>query len=160
MTITLNKLFCQLNENLIFKTEIRKVFGIGANNTIYKKFGLTKNAHTGVIKIISNNLDYNIEYFLLSKFSVSFPLKQELKDAIQKKILMKTYQGYRHKIGLPVHGQRTHTNSKTVKKTLNIKLKFLGIKSREIFKQNVVKKKTISLKKVKKEVKKEKKKKK
>ncbi len=30
--------------------------------------------------------------------------------------LIKTYRGIRHRKGLPVRGQRTHTNAKTVKK--------------------------------------------
>jgi small subunit ribosomal protein S13 len=36
------------------------------------------------------------------------------------------YQGMRHRVGLPVHGQRTHTNARTRKgprKTVGVKRK-------------------------------------
>jgi len=117
--IVFNKLYCQLNEQVNFNTEIRQIFGIGANNNLYKKFGLARNAHTGIIKIATETLEFDIEYYILRKRFVSFPLKQEIKDNIRKKILKRIYEGYRHQKGLPVRGQRTHSNSKTVKKTFN-----------------------------------------
>jgi len=136
-----NKLLCELNENLIFKTEIRKAFGVGTNHTLNKKFGLTENAHAGILKVMPGNMEYHVEHHILSKFTVSFQLRQELKDNIRKKILMKSYQGHRHKIGLPVHGQRTHTNSKTAKKTLSQKLHFLEMKLNPAVSNNTIKKK-------------------
>ena len=66
--------------------------------------------------------EFDIEYYILKSMNVSFPLKQEVKDNIRKKIIKKIYQGYRHQTGLPVHGQRTHSNSKTVKKTYSSNL--------------------------------------
>jgi ribosomal protein S13 len=60
----------------------------------------------------------------LKNYLVSFPLKQNIKDNINKKIVKKIYQGLRHKLGLSVHGQRTHSNCKTFrhffKKSLNL----------------------------------------
>lgn len=138
--INLNKLYCQLNENLNFNNEIRQVFGIGLKNNLYKKFGLSLNAHTGVIKIIEENLDFDIEYYVLKEFFVSFPLKQEIKDNIRKKIIKKIYQGYRHHVGLPVRGQRTHANSKTVKKTYNKNLVLsVGYKTANLYKKKKAK---------------------
>ena len=120
--IALDKLYCQLDEELNFNSQIQQIFGIGTNNTIYKKFGLHQNAHVSVLKTISINLEFDIEYYILKSMNVSFPLKQEVKDNIRKKIIKKIYQGYRHQSGLPVHGQRTHSNSKTVKKTYSSNL--------------------------------------
>lgn len=117
--INLNKLYCQLNENFNFNNEIRQIFGIGSNNNLYKKFGLASNAHTGVIKIIEEKLDFDIEYYILQERLVSFPLKQEIKDNIRKKMIKRIYKGHRHTFGLPLRGQRTHSNSKTVKKGFN-----------------------------------------
>jgi hypothetical protein len=84
--INLNKLYCQLNENFNFNSEIRQIFGIGLKNNLYKKFGLALNAHTGVIKIIEEKLDFDIEYYILQEKFVSFPLRQEIKDNIRKKL--------------------------------------------------------------------------
>lgn len=117
--IVFNKLYCQLNENLNFDSQMQQIFGIGTHNNLYKKFGLSKNAHSGVLKIIDLNLEFDIEYYILKRKLVSFPLKQEIKDNIRKKIIKKIYQGLRHHLGLPVRGQRTHSNCKTIKKTYN-----------------------------------------
>jgi len=46
MAIVFNKLFCSLKERNIFRTQIKKIFGIGSKNIIYRKFGLTRNART------------------------------------------------------------------------------------------------------------------
>jgi small subunit ribosomal protein S13 len=42
--------------------------------------------------------------------------KRELRKRIQHLQTIKTYKGIRHRKGLPVRGQRTHTNAKTRKK--------------------------------------------
>ena len=143
--IYFNKLFCQLDEHLNFDSQIRQIFGVGVNNNIYKKFGLTKNAHVGVIKIIDETLEYDIEYYILKQRFVSFPLRQEIKDNIRKKIVKRIYEGYRHQVGLPLRGQRTHSNSKTVKKNYNKNIVLsTGFKSKDLYKkklQKAVKKK-------------------
>ncbi len=40
-------------------------------------------------------------------------LRRQISMAIKRKVDLKTYEGLRHIRGLPVHGQRTHTNAKT-----------------------------------------------
>ncbi len=117
--IILDKLYCQLNEELNFNSEIKQIFGIGTHNKLYQKFGFSHQAHCGIIKIVENDLEFDIEYYILKNRNVSFPLRQEIKDNIRKKLIKRTYQGLRHAAGLPVHGQRTHSNSKTCKKTHN-----------------------------------------
>lgn len=150
--IIFNKLYCQLNENLNFDSQLQQIFGIGTCNYIYRKYGLNKNSHAGILKIIHANLDFDIEYYILKEKQVSFTLRQEIKDNIQKKIIKKIYQGFRHKLGLPVHGQRTHSNSKTQKKTFNKNTVLsLGFKTPNLLKKK--KNKTIKKKVEKKKVK-------
>jgi small subunit ribosomal protein S13 len=43
-------------------------------------------------------------------------LQRWLKQRIEGLLVLKTFRGIRHKQGLPVRGQRTHTNAKTQKK--------------------------------------------
>jgi small subunit ribosomal protein S13 len=42
-------------------------------------------------------------------------LRREVSQDIKRKIEIGTYQGIRHRRGLPVHGQRTRTNARTRK---------------------------------------------
>lgn len=42
-------------------------------------------------------------------------LRREVASDIRRKIEIGCYQGIRHRRGLPVHGQRTHTNARTRK---------------------------------------------
>jgi len=42
-------------------------------------------------------------------------LRREVSPDIKRKIEIGTYQGVRHRRGLPVHGQRTRTNARTRK---------------------------------------------
>jgi small subunit ribosomal protein S13 len=42
-------------------------------------------------------------------------LRREVSTDIKRKMEIGCYQGLRHRRGLPVHGQRTHTNARTRK---------------------------------------------
>ena len=42
-------------------------------------------------------------------------LRRDVAQDIKRKIEIGCYQGIRHRRGLPVHGQRTHTNARTRK---------------------------------------------
>jgi small subunit ribosomal protein S13 len=42
-------------------------------------------------------------------------LRRDVQQDIKRKIEIGCYQGIRHRRGLPVHGQRTHTNARTRK---------------------------------------------
>ena len=48
-------------------------------------------------------------------YKVEGDLRREVAQDIRRKIEIGSYQGIRHRRGLPVHGQRTHTNARTRK---------------------------------------------
>ena len=50
-----------------------------------------------------------------SNFKIEGDLRREVQADIRRKIEIGSYQGIRHRRGLPVHGQRTHTNARTRK---------------------------------------------
>jgi small subunit ribosomal protein S13 len=50
-----------------------------------------------------------------SDLKVEGDLRREVAQDIKRKIEIGCYQGIRHRRGLPVHGQRTHTNARTRK---------------------------------------------
>ncbi|MEX1037618.1 MAG: 30S ribosomal protein S13 [Acidimicrobiia bacterium] len=48
-------------------------------------------------------------------YDVEGDLRREVQQNIKRKIEIGSYQGIRHRRGLPVRGQRTHTNARTRK---------------------------------------------
>jgi small subunit ribosomal protein S13 len=48
-------------------------------------------------------------------FRVEGDLRRDVSQDIKRKMEINCYQGVRHRKGLPVHGQRTHTNGRTRK---------------------------------------------
>ena len=53
--------------------------------------------------------------WLDANYKVEGDLRREVAQDIRRKIGIGCYQGIRHRRGLPVHGQRTHTNARTRK---------------------------------------------
>ena len=105
--------------NLAFKS----IFGLGIKNIrlVFKKLGLSEN-----LKV--QNLSKKQINILVKKISsLNILLANELLKFqvlnFNKLISIKAIKGYRKSAGLPVRGQRTHTNGKTAKKK-----KFLNIK--------------------------------
>jgi small subunit ribosomal protein S13 len=57
----------------------------------------------------------SIRQFIDANFTVEGDLRREVAQNIKRKIEIGSYQGLRHRRGLPVRGQRTHTNARTRK---------------------------------------------
>ena len=95
---------------------LTKIFGLGLKNSnmLAKKVGLTKNFK---IKHLSKDQILQLSFVLETS---SLKLGNELQKVkmINKKNLVsiKTFRGLRSWKGLPVRGQRTHTNAKTARK--------------------------------------------
>ncbi|HEX7355164.1 MAG TPA: 30S ribosomal protein S13 [Mycobacteriales bacterium] len=53
--------------------------------------------------------------YIDANLKVEGDLRREVAQDIRRKIEIQCYQGIRHRRGLPVHGQRTHTNARTRK---------------------------------------------
>lgn len=94
------------------------IYGIGKFNAslLCKQLGFSKNLET-------KNL-YREQVAKITKLLefYNFKLAEDLKKIeslnFKKIVLIKCYIGLRKIKGLPVRGQRTHTNSKTAKKSL------------------------------------------
>jgi small subunit ribosomal protein S13 len=56
-----------------------------------------------------------IRQFIDANTTVEGDLRREVAQNIKRKIEIGSYQGLRHRRGLPVRGQRTHTNARTRK---------------------------------------------
>ncbi|MCB0919472.1 MAG: 30S ribosomal protein S13 [Actinobacteria bacterium] len=53
--------------------------------------------------------------FIDANYEVEGDLRREVQADIRRKVEVGSYQGIRHRRGLPVRGQRTHTNARTRK---------------------------------------------
>ena len=53
--------------------------------------------------------------YIDANLTVEGDLRRDVSQDIKRKMEINCYQGVRHRKGLPVHGQRTHTNARTRK---------------------------------------------
>lgn len=77
-------------------------------------------AATGVspdvrVKDASEDDLVKLRAYIDSNFQVEGDLRREVQADIRRKIEIGSYQGQRHRRGLPVRGQRTKTNARTRK---------------------------------------------
>ena len=109
----------------IFETEIsnfktvsfslQKIYGLGEyqTNVICKKLGFAKNLK--INKLTNDQIFKLIKTIEGSNLIITEELKKYQMLALKTLIDIKCYKGLRRLQGLPVRGQRTHTNAKTVK---------------------------------------------
>ena len=90
------------------------VFGVGSSTAekICEAAGIDPNTRTRdltdqEVNRIRAHIDENVK--------VEGDLKREVQQDIKRKMEIGSYQGLRHRKGLPVRGQRTHTNARTRK---------------------------------------------
>ena len=53
--------------------------------------------------------------YIEANYQTEGDLRREVQSDIRRKVEIGSYQGIRHRRGLPVRGQRTHTNARTRK---------------------------------------------
>jgi small subunit ribosomal protein S13 len=106
----------ELSENKLVFISLTKIYGIGKTNslTLCKMLGWSCNIK---IKDLSKE---QISKLLKAADALCLILGSDLKKnklLISKNLIfIKTYRGLRRYQGLPIRGQRTHTNGKTAKK--------------------------------------------
>ncbi len=67
------------------------------------------------VRDLSEDEVSKIREFIDRTYKVEGDLRREVAQDIKRKIEIGSYQGVRHRRGLPVRGQRTHTNARTRK---------------------------------------------
>ncbi len=77
-------------------------------------------AATGVdpsirIRDLSEDQVRHLRDYIDATYKVEGDLRREVAQNIKRKVEIGSYQGIRHRRGLPVRGQRTHTNARTRK---------------------------------------------
>ena len=95
---------------------LQNIYGIGKKQAIYfcKKLGLSTNLKVHELSTLQKN---KLERFIEnSDLKINSDLKKFNVSINKKHLIIKSYKGLRKYRGLPVRGQRTHTNAKTAKK--------------------------------------------
>ena len=90
------------------------IFGIGLTRSheICRALGISPDTK---VKDLTEDEAARIRRLIESDYQVEGDLRREVQQNIKRKIEIGSYQGTRHRRGLPVRGQRTHTNARTRK---------------------------------------------
>ncbi|MBK6856921.1 MAG: 30S ribosomal protein S13 [Microthrixaceae bacterium] len=90
------------------------VFGIGRSTAekICEATGISESTRT---RDLTDEEINKIRAYIDQNLKVEGDLKREVQQDIKRKMEIGSYQGLRHRKGLPVRGQRTHTNARTRK---------------------------------------------
>jgi small subunit ribosomal protein S13 len=90
------------------------IFGIGRSKaeTILDKLNIEKSIKA---KDLSEEELVKIREYIENNYTIEGDLRREISQNIKRLIEINSYKGIRHKRGLPVRGQRTHTNARTRK---------------------------------------------
>jgi small subunit ribosomal protein S13 len=93
---------------------LRYIFGIGPSNArvICSKLGIEESRR--VNKLTEDEI-IRIRDMIDKDYTVEGDLRREVAMNIKRLMDLGTYRGLRHRKGLPVRGQRTHTNARTRK---------------------------------------------
>ncbi len=93
---------------------LRYIYGIGPTNAveICERVGIA--AQRRVNQLTEDEI-IRIRDTIDRDFTVEGDLRREVAMNIKRLMDLGCYKGLRHRKGLPVHGQRTHTNARTRK---------------------------------------------
>ena len=90
------------------------VFGIGRSRSLHILDALDIDYNIKV-RDLSDAEVLRIRQYIDANYTIEGDLRREVAQNIKRKIEIGCYQGLRHRRGLPVRGQRTHTNARTRK---------------------------------------------
>lgn len=90
------------------------VFGVGLSTSRQILMALDVDGDTRVRDLTDSEV-VRIRQYIDANVRVEGDLRREVAQDIKRKIEIGSYQGLRHRRGLPVRGQRTHTNARTRK---------------------------------------------
>ncbi len=90
------------------------IFGIGKTTSqkICDELGLDRNVQ---VSSLSEDEVNQIRHYVDEHLTIEGDLRRDVQNDIKRKIEIGCLQGVRHRKGLPVRGQRTHTNARTRK---------------------------------------------
>ena len=90
------------------------IFGIGRTTAIQVCDGTGIDPSTRVRDLTDEEVT-RLRNWIDANLKVEGDLRRDVSQDIKRKMEIGSYQGIRHRRGLPVRGQRTHTNARTRK---------------------------------------------
>jgi small subunit ribosomal protein S13 len=90
------------------------IFGVGLTTSKRALEAANVNPDTRVRDLTDEEIT-RLRSWIDSEVTVEGDLRRDVAQDIRRKMEINCYQGVRHRKGLPVHGQRTHTNARTRK---------------------------------------------
>nr|YP_009329908.1 ribosomal protein S13 [Didymosphenia geminata]API83099.1 ribosomal protein S13 [Didymosphenia geminata] len=106
----------ELEENEYINFALKKIYGIGSHHSdlICKKLGFSNNIK---IKTLSKDqISKIVKLIDILNLKIGSELTKINSLKLKNFVNIKSYRGLRRLQGLPVRGQRTHTNAKTSKR--------------------------------------------
>mgnify|MGYP001361289264 FL=1 len=96
------------------EASLRYIHGIGSKRASDICNDLNIDPATRVTNLTNDEVA-KIRKYIESNYRVEGDLRRDVSQNIRRKTEIGSYQGSRHRLGLPVRGQRTHTNARTRK---------------------------------------------
>ena len=90
------------------------IFGIGRTRAL-ETCEMTQVERGTKVRDLTDEEVIKVRDWIGANYRVEGDLRREVNQNIKRKVEIGSYQGLRHRRGLPVHGQRTHTNARTRK---------------------------------------------
>jgi small subunit ribosomal protein S13 len=90
------------------------IYGVGRSTALKmcRELGIDHNQR---VRNLTEKETNRIRAYVDASLTVEGDLRRDVQQDIKRKIEIGSYQGVRHRKGLPVRGQRTHTNARTRK---------------------------------------------
>lgn len=101
-------------DNKRLEISLTYIYGVGRelSKQIIEKLGLNKDMRA---KDLNEDMIARLNAILQSEYVVEGDLRRQVQNHIKRLVGIQCYRGLRHRLGLPVRGQRTRTNSRTRK---------------------------------------------
>lgn len=101
-------------ENKRLEISLTYLYGIGRHlsNKVIQKLGLDPNMKASQL---TEEQIARLNATLQSEHVVEGDLRRQIQNNIKRLVSIHSYRGLRHRLGLPVRGQRTRSNSRTRK---------------------------------------------
>ncbi len=90
------------------------IYGVGRTRALQISDAIGIDRGTKVRDLTDDEIT-KIRRFIDQNYEVEGDLRREVSQNTRRKMEIGSYQGLRHRRGLPVRGQRTHTNARTRK---------------------------------------------
>ncbi len=101
-------------DNKRIEISLTYIYGVGKNTSsnVLAELKIDKNKRT---KDLTEEEQNSIRSYIEKKIKIEGDLKLEVRDNVKRLKEVGCYRGTRHQRGLPVRGQRTKTNNRTVR---------------------------------------------